>query len=85
MALIIISFFVLLSVVCLMAIGVIFGRKPIAGSCGGVGAALGEKDYVCELCGGDEAKCEAIKSQIPPSSTPFTDASPRPFQSERAE
>lgn len=85
MVLIIVSFFVLLSVVCLMAIGVIFGRKPIAGSCGGVGAALGEKDYVCELCGGDEAKCEEIKSQVPPSSTPFTNASPRPFQSGRPE
>ncbi len=84
MALFIISFFVLLSVVCLMAIGVIFGRKPIAGSCGGVGAALGEKDYVCELCGGDEAKCEEIKLQVPPSSTPFKNVSPRPFQSDRS-
>ena len=81
MALFLISFFVLLSVVCLMAIGVMFGRKPIAGSCGGVGAALGEKDYVCELCGGDEAKCEEIKSQVPPSTTPFINASPRPLQS----
>ena len=60
MALFIISFFVLLSVVCLMAIGVMFGRKPIAGSCGGVGAALGEKAYECELCGGDEKKCEEL-------------------------
>lgn len=85
MTLFIISFLVLLSVVCLMAIGVIFGRKPITGSCGGVGAALGEKDYVCELCGGDEAKCEEIKSQVPPSSTPFTNASPRLFQSDRSE
>lgn len=85
MALFVISFFVLLSVVCLMAIGVIFGRKPIAGSCGGVGAALGEKDYVCELCGGDEAKCEEIKSQVPPSSTPFINASPNPFQSDRSD
>ncbi len=75
MALFIVSFLVLLSMVGLMAIGVMFGRKPIAGSCGGVGAALGEKDYVCELCGGDEAKCAEIKqgaSSLPP---PFTDAS----------
>lgn len=52
----------LLIITAIMAVGVIMGRKPIAGSCGGVGAALGEEDYVCDLCGGDEAKCEEIKS-----------------------
>jgi len=41
-----------------MAIGVIMGRKPIAGSCGGVAAALGEKEYTCDICGGDPNKCE---------------------------
>lgn len=48
-----------LVVVTIMAVGVIMGRKPITGSCGGVGAALGEKDYSCEICGDDPAKCEA--------------------------
>lgn len=56
-----VAFFVILLVISAMAIGVIFGRKPITGSCGGVGKALGEEDYVCELCGGDESKCEEIK------------------------
>lgn len=46
-----------------MAIGVIMGRKPLAGSCGGVGAALGEKDYSCDLCGGDPQKCESLQEQ----------------------
>jgi hypothetical protein len=45
-----------------MAIGVLMGRKPISGSCGGVGAALGEKDYSCEICGGDTKKCEDSNS-----------------------
>ncbi|MAT49639.1 MAG: hypothetical protein CMK32_00425 [Porticoccaceae bacterium] len=49
---------VLLAIVAAMSVGVIMGRKPIAGSCGGVGAALGEVDYTCEICGGDPAKCE---------------------------
>ena len=47
-----------LFIMTIMAIGVILGRKPIAGSCGGIGAALGEKDYVCDICGDDPAKCE---------------------------
>ncbi|WIO73105.1 (Na+)-NQR maturation NqrM [Porticoccaceae bacterium LTM1] len=46
-----------------MAIGVIMGRKPLAGSCGGVGAALGEKDYTCDLCGGDPNKCESLQEE----------------------
>ena len=47
----------------IMAVGVILGRNPIAGSCGGVGAALGEVDYECELCGGDETKCESLNAE----------------------
>ena len=48
-----------------MAVGVLLGRKPISGSCGGVGAALGEKDYSCEICGGDIKKCEDSNSERP--------------------
>ncbi|HEX4882284.1 MAG TPA: (Na+)-NQR maturation NqrM [Porticoccaceae bacterium] len=42
-----------------MAIGVLLGRKPIAGSCGGM-AALGMK-LDCEICGGDSRKCEEFE------------------------
>jgi hypothetical protein len=45
-----------------MSVGVIFGRQPLKGSCGGVGKALGEKNYVCDVCGGDESKCEEKQS-----------------------
>jgi hypothetical protein len=41
-----------------MAIGVLMGRPPISGSCGGVGKALGESDYTCDICGDDPNKCE---------------------------
>ena len=40
------------------SVGVIFGRKPITGSCGGIGAALGKKNYTCDICGDDASKCD---------------------------
>ena len=43
-----------------MAIGVIVAGKPISGSCGGVGAALGEENYQCELCGSDPTRCDEL-------------------------
>lgn len=49
---------ILLIFVAAMSVGVLMGRKPLKGSCGGVGAALKEDDYVCDLCGGDPNKCE---------------------------
>ena len=39
-----------------MSIGVLLGRKPLSGSCGGM-AALG-MDLSCDICGGDASKCE---------------------------
>jgi len=41
------SFVVLLLVIFAMGIGVMAGRKPIKGSCGGIGAGS------CELCSGE--------------------------------
>ena len=48
-----------------MAVGVLLGMKPISGLCVGVGAALGEKDYSCDICGGDIKKCEDSNSERP--------------------
>ncbi|MDO4904752.1 MAG: (Na+)-NQR maturation NqrM [Lautropia sp.] len=50
-----IAFIVMLLVVAGMAIGVMVGRKPIAGSCGGI-ANLGI-EKVCGICGNDFNKC----------------------------
>jgi len=47
---------VVLLLVAGMAIGVIMGREPIKGSCGGM-AALGI-DTECDICGGNPALCE---------------------------
>ncbi len=58
MATFILGFILLSLVIAGMAIGVIMGRKPITGSCGGIGAALGEKNYTCDICGDDPSKCE---------------------------
>ncbi|MGM0784807.1 MAG: (Na+)-NQR maturation NqrM [Pseudomonadota bacterium] len=46
----------MLLIMAAMAIGVIMGRKPIAGSCGGLNK-LGLKDG-CEVCGGRDDVCE---------------------------
>lgn len=53
---ILLAFLFMLLVVAAMSIGVIFGRQPIKGSCGGL-AQLGLGS--CEICGGDPARCEA--------------------------
>ena len=53
-----IVFAVFMLVIVAASVGVIMGRKPIKGSCGGVGAVLGEKDYICPVCGDDPNKCE---------------------------
>jgi hypothetical protein len=55
-----------------MAVGVLMGKKPIAGSCGGVAAALGEKDYTCEICGDDPNKCDEFSSRA--NDPMYTDA-----------
>ena len=54
--------FVFFSIIALMSIGVLLRKKPIVGSFGGVGAALGESNYSCDICGGDSSKCESAST-----------------------
>lgn len=56
MTILILSFLILLIVIGVMSIGVLMGRKPIKGSCGGM-SALG-MGTACDICGGDQNKCE---------------------------
>ena len=50
------TFFVMATVMTIMAVGVMSGREPIKGSCGGIGA-IGI-DQSCEICGGSPQRCE---------------------------
>jgi hypothetical protein len=61
------TFVFLVAIVGAMAVGVISGRKPIAGTCGGLNN-MGEQG-ACDICGGDTRKCD---SQTKPA---FYDAS----------
>jgi hypothetical protein len=58
---ILLSVILLLLVVGAMSIGVIMGRKPIQGSCGGLNAVGINGD--CEICGGNPNKCENVDKQ----------------------
>ncbi|MBJ6137475.1 (Na+)-NQR maturation NqrM [Marinobacter litoralis] len=59
------TFLLVLAIVVLlmvgMSVGVIFGRKPISGTCGGIGA-LGISSS-CDICGGNTQKCEESRSE----------------------
>lgn len=55
-----ITFLVMAVVIAIMSVGVIFGRKPVQGSCGGMNKIEGLGD--CEICGGDMKKCESKNS-----------------------
>ncbi|MGB1361442.1 MAG: (Na+)-NQR maturation NqrM, partial [Alphaproteobacteria bacterium] len=46
-----IVFVILTVIVVIMSIGVIRGRKPIAGSCGGLNNAMQSEDGKCLTCG----------------------------------
>ena len=52
-----IVFAVMILFVILMSVGLLMGRKPISGSCGGM-SAVGMKG-ACDVCGGDLDKCES--------------------------
>lgn len=58
---VIITFFIMAMVILLMSVGVLLGRKPVQGSCGGLNTIDGLSE--CEICGGDSSKCEHATSK----------------------
>lgn len=60
-----VTFLVFALIIAGMAVGVMAGRAPISGSCGGVGR-LGI-DQKCEICGDDPQRCEAETRDASPA------------------
>lgn len=52
-----VCFLVILLVIAGMAVGVMNGRDPIKGSCGGLNK-LGLREGECPICGDDPARCD---------------------------
>jgi hypothetical protein len=61
MMILLLSFLVIGLAVAGLAAGVIMGRKPLQGSCGGLNNFTEGKD--CELCGGHREKCAEINGE----------------------
>ena len=57
----VLTFLLITAVILAMSVGVLFGRKPVQGSCGGLNKIEGMGE--CELCGGDRAKCDEVTSR----------------------
>lgn len=62
----------LLFFVC-MAVGVMFKREPLKGSCGGIARMMNTGK--CTLCGGDPNRCEELKQEPAQTSDLAYDAS----------
>lgn len=74
MAEFIISVLIFALVIAVMAIGVMAGRAPIKGSCGGLGK-LGVAG-ACEICGGDVQRCDKQGGKPDPGvKNPYPDRS----------
>ncbi|MGI9299284.1 MAG: (Na+)-NQR maturation NqrM [Luminiphilus sp.] len=71
----VISFLVFGLIIAAMAVGVMAGRAPIKGSCGGIGA-LGI-DQSCDLCGGDPQRCETESRSVGATGTALFDPNER--------
>ena len=72
MTTLLLAFGAMLTIIAGMAVGVMFGRQPIKGSCGGM-SAVGI-DAECEICGGNPQRCESQAEAPKPASVKALDA-----------
>lgn len=63
-----------------MAVGVLFGRKPITGSCGGMSAIGMVSD--CDICGGNKDICETEQEKKTGKASARTDLAYDAMQNE---
>ena len=47
-----------------MAVGVMMGKEPLKGTCGGLNRIMGDRD--CPVCGGDTQKCDSTENTPSP-------------------
>ena len=64
MSLLLLVFCIISLLMLAMAVGVLFGRKPISGSCGGLNLQPGQS---CQLCGGRPETCAPRKDADDPA------------------
>ena len=64
-------FFAMALLTAMMAVGVLLGRKPISGSCGGM-SALG-MDVACDICKGDQSICDPEQEKAAQAKTSSSD------------
>ncbi|MDG1066549.1 MAG: (Na+)-NQR maturation NqrM [Luminiphilus sp.] len=70
----VVTFLAFAAIMAAMAVGVIAGRAPISGTCGGIGR-MGI-DSKCDLCGGDPQVCET-ETRLPGDSSGVQAHDPR--------
>ena len=76
MTTLLLAFPLMLILVAAMAVGVMFGRRPISGSCGGLSAAGVSAE--CDICGGNPARCDAAGDAADSEAARLADNAARP-------
>jgi hypothetical protein len=64
MSIFLVSLVAIILMMLLMGIGVLMGKEPLKGTCGGLNRFTGDD---CPVCGGDTQKCETSKAENVPS------------------
>lgn len=77
---VLVVFLVMLALVAAMSVGVIFGRKPIAGTCGGLNNMFGQDpNEGCKICGGDPGLCDSTDEDAEEAAAKLAAMRPRAY------